>query len=668
MANIDLIKVTIEQLFNASSCPYLLVNLTHLLRCASTRHHMYSEGPVRQALLTQVTDALDHGRPLGRQSGIALVRMQLETGATYSMQFSGQFGDLLDRVNEVGTWLAGKAYDEGGFARTERELAVLINDVNRKPCEIRLDRNADVVTQAGISVKKVSILVLGALNVLRAAEGLPPLDRCPDELTSWFAEALSPSHPACAQFLANLEQDILASTNSTGKAQPLRIYNFLAEARGDARRNRLQAVGAMPVLMHMFTGCEVRGDQRASAEFSSRAAADILGAIDAAAPLLGAIAATLDVPPETVRWLRQRTLPPAWRMSPDRLKALLTLLSWIAPEKRPDSHVAFDAMIEAARAMSEMLTPLLMSAQGQPAPLPPDYGPLFRRWLAELMWPGDPCARAGALTAGAVERADTSDFLLAALSSLRRFCTIDTGAFAGTDDPRLAVLLAWLRTRSLCQLMGLSRRWHVMIAERMAQCALEAPGAVRRPPRSAPRWPGVLEHPLRVGAFALVELTDTLALQAEGQAMLHCVGSYTSQCMSGNSLVFSVRDEAGTSLSTVELHLHLAPLQVRQGQHRSTMNSDVSSDCQAAVEALVRFLNRAEQGEALALRHAFQQARLHELRMQHRAAADHAEEDGLALDAATWSLICGGAAPPAAPITLGVLAVALGLSSADTHR
>lgn len=661
MANTYPIKVTIEQLFNASSCPRLRANLTHLLQCANTRHHMYSKGPVRQALLTQVTDALDHGRPLSRQSGIALVRMQLETGATYSMQFSGQFGDLLERVNEVGAWLTGKTYDEGGFARTERELSVVINDVNRKRCDIRLDRNADVVTHAGISVKKISIIVLGALNVLRAAEGLPPLDRCPDELTSWFAEALSPSHPACTQFLANLEQDILASTNGTGKAQPLRIYNFLAEAHGDARRNRLQAVGAMPVLMHMFTGCEARDDQRESAEFSSRAAADILGAIDAAAPLLGAVAATLDVPLETVRWLRQRTLPPAWRMSPDRLKALLTLLSWIAPEKRPESHAAFEALIGATRALSEMLRPLLMSAQRQAAPLPPDYGPLFRRWLAELMRTGDPCARGAALTAGAAQRADTSDFLLAALSSLRRFCTIDIGAVAGTDDPRLEVLLAWLRMRSLCQLMALSRRWHAMIAERMA---LEPAGAMRRPPRSAARWPGVLEHPLRVGALTLVELTDTLALQAEGQAMLHCVGSYTTQCMSGNSLVFSVRDEAGTSLSTLELHLHLDPLQVRQGQHRSTMNSDVSSDGQAAAEALVRFLNRPEQGEALALRHSFQQARLLELRMQRRAAADHADEDGLALDAATLSLMCGGAAPPAAPMTLGVLAVALGLSSA----
>ena len=66
------------------------------------------------------------------------------------------------------------------------------------------------------------------------------------------------------------------------------------------------------------------------------------------------------------------------------------------------------------------------------------------------------------------------------------------------------------------------------------------------------RWLERVE-PYHDGAYEVVELTDAVELADEGAAMRHCVGTYASRCLSGNTRIFSIRkDEKRIATARVE--------------------------------------------------------------------------------------------------------------------
>jgi len=65
-------------------------------------------------------------------------------------------------------------------------------------------------------------------------------------------------------------------------------------------------------------------------------------------------------------------------------------------------------------------------------------------------------------------------------------------------------------------------------------------------------WP-IPCRTLQAGPLVLHAISNDHDLVSEGKAMSHCVGSYTAQCSSGESLVFSVF-EAGKHIATAEYH------------------------------------------------------------------------------------------------------------------
>jgi hypothetical protein len=92
---------------------------------------------------------------------------------------------------------------------------------------------------------------------------------------------------------------------------------------------------------------------------------------------------------------------------------------------------------------------------------------------------------------------------------------------------------------------------------------------------------------------ALVALKDTGDLIAEGLAMSHCVGGYSSRCEDGRSVVASLRrtdrDGVEASSSTVEFH---GPMlrngAVRIVQHHAAGNGPPSADDRKAIEAFAK--------------------------------------------------------------------------------
>lgn len=89
----------------------------------------------------------------------------------------------------------------------------------------------------------------------------------------------------------------------------------------------------------------------------------------------------------------------------------------------------------------------------------------------------------------------------------------------------------------------------------------------------------------------VIELTTAPELDEEGFRLSHCIGGYVHACVSGQSRIFSVRNAAGASLSSVELcqteshknhkwHLQLA-------QHRALHNRAPTAACEEAVSAFM---------------------------------------------------------------------------------
>lgn len=115
------------------------------------------------------------------------------------------------------------------------------------------------------------------------------------------------------------------------------------------------------------------------------------------------------------------------------------------------------------------------------------------------------------------------------------------------------------------------------------------------PPRNY-SWKPILDHPVSIeGGWQFVELTSSEALREEGDAMSHCVAGYDGYCHYGRSRIFSVRNDRGQRVSTLELcRSNLRKRKRKQyaiNQNRGVRNAAVSSACQRAADQFLRMVN-----------------------------------------------------------------------------
>ena len=360
------------------------------------------------------------------------------------------------------------------------------------------------------------------------------------------------------------------------------------------------------------------------------AVVQIIAAIDAAQPAVRAIAAAFGVRHETARWLLRQRLPQQWAMNAERLQLILTLVSWIVPEKRPANEIEFQSMLETAKTLATILRPF------RDAPLASNTLPelrfhaLLRNWMAELAYPDCSALQSNLsrLERSAGGIAGLADFL----ASLYRARIRDlAGAMddAGAVQAVEAAVLAWAEKRPFTQLMRDSAQWHQHLSLSSDQPhARDSDDSRHQPLTSMDHWPSVLARPYRHEQLTIIELANAAHLAEEGMTLQHCVGSYWRHCLSENSLIFSVRNNQSQPLSTVELHLDHASLQVIKGQHCGVQNARPATSCVAAVDTLVRKLNCLTNQDALAERARFQQAqgRLKRMGLYRSADAAHAAE------------------------------------------
>jgi hypothetical protein len=118
-----------------------------------------------------------------------------------------------------------------------------------------------------------------------------------------------------------------------------------------------------------------------------------------------------------------------------------------------------------------------------------------------------------------------------------------TGALPQLEQLATNFLLAGLSgSWSLANLLQASRSWHEVVGK------LGFLGSLK-----LQMWPALSEPVEAPNGLQLVPLTSSSELVAEGNLMSHCVGGYTSKCLSGDSHILSIRDPEGKHLSTLQL-------------------------------------------------------------------------------------------------------------------
>ena len=107
-------------------------------------------------------------------------------------------------------------------------------------------------------------------------------------------------------------------------------------------------------------------------------------------------------------------------------------------------------------------------------------------------------------------------------------------------------------------------------------------------------WEPLIPEPVQLEAggkvWRFVELRSSKDLSEESDQMHHCVWTYDVKCARGLSRIFSIRDEQGQRISTLEM-VPYGKHRWKIAQNRGHSNASVSPECERAAEAFMGFCN-----------------------------------------------------------------------------
>lgn len=588
-----------------------------LARCAGWEWHRFAAGPLEHLLIHAVTDPASLLRGDGDDAVHASARLALRDGLVFGVSACAPRARLLPALECAAALLAGQRYDESTFLALDAALAAALHAAGLENIRITLERNAPLLARPQAMPDQLGALALQAVNAARREQDATALQACPPAWLGQVRQACSFAHPRVLAYEAALDAHALAYRATARQVHGmvldrLAVHNFLGARAGHAR-NRAQAMQALPWLLPLMIAH--------LGAHPWEGAADILQAIDRGLPLYEAVACAFGVAREVVRWLGRRALPAGWIVDPSRLRRLLALLAWLAPERRPHTPAQFEALTALGSALAAPFTYRHMADE---AAALARIGPCMRPWLARATRAGlDGVLADAGFAQRSLALADGADFLRALYESMR--------AGDGLDEEAADVwVLRWCAAGGAPRLLALSQAWHATVAEVQEQGGEGAPA----------RWPAVLATPWQGEKRIVVELTGVEQLRSEGRKMGHCVGSYELACRMGNSVIVALRSASGVSLSTAELHL-LEEVPgipgVVAGQHRAARNAAPGTDCVRALAALVRHLNRAD-ARLLTRRRAFQRRQQEWGGSLHGAGADAGIRFGVAAQQAARRL------------------------------
>ncbi|MBP8169880.1 MAG: PcfJ domain-containing protein [Azonexus sp.] len=145
----------------------------------------------------------------------------------------------------------------------------------------------------------------------------------------------------------------------------------------------------------------------------------------------------------------------------------------------------------------------------------------------------------------------------------------------------ITCLVARLQRQSPRRLLSNAARWWQELHQQSGQSQLD----------TQPNWPALPSLPWRNGTLQVIALCSQSALDEEGERLGHCVATYETFCLLGNSHIVSIRDLAGNSMSTAEFVLTedaTGRIRALCVNHAGTENEPPPQACQCMLEALAR--------------------------------------------------------------------------------
>ncbi|HJV74716.1 MAG TPA: PcfJ domain-containing protein [Noviherbaspirillum sp.] len=586
-----------------------------------------------------------------------MLRLQLANGLLYEMHLHGDIDTALQYLPRVARWLHCQPYQVDLFERHDAFLTGLINAgrPGDAMCTVQLAKYAPIAPPPVVSPRLRQSMALAMLNLLRQDYGFDALDALPPALHDQLDASMTAAHLEIQKYVAGLDQAALRMVrNFQGtyhrRYDDLKVYNFLVAGNREHSRNRIQAVQELPWLLRILSGMDQMhsydvGDAPVSRRTNPRHVRAIIGAIDAGDPLFAAIANTFGVPKETVRWTRHQMLPHREAFAVPRMDLLLSMLSWLPPEKRPLTDDDWRSMRFVMTALLTVLTALWDDATvADLLTTEPRCGAILARWLREVARPtlGAASARIHRMRQAGDDPDGLKEYARALLRGLRRFCLNGAAERGDAADAHRDALLDWFATQSFHRLMACSRRWHAFMLLHPVQQAEARPGRTSLPVAS---WPAVLPRPIQLGSVTVRELTDSVSLVDEGRGMRHCVGGYSWECAMGSAMIVSLRTIDGRRLSTAEFCIEDDPVAVVLQQHKGVQNTPAPPECDVVLNRLVMLLNGPDYHARLAARRAFQQARRRQYEAMREQMPDSVEHVRRVEEYVAWQ--CTFGTPPA---------------------
>lgn len=354
---------------------------------------------------------------------------------------------------------------------------------------------------------------------------------------------------ALAAFCAELDQNVLAAVRADAEATAA-VYNHYLADHATKSRNRIQAA-----LSHPRFAMRLRQDWQ------------LRRAVDAGSPLTQRLAEHFQVRATTIQRLRGLTQD----VVPEQtLTAVLRHADLLPPDALPTASEDWLVFQRLADGLDNLVERAGLSRSAVLAP--------FRGgWAAGLAQVEQ---RLGAQL--------DLDTILEMMHCAYHYGVLPAveGALAErgrsvklSPIPPAAFFPLWFSRYGLVRLAQMARRW----GEAYAQLSLQRLGSGQDgETKPALRWPSLLDAGATHAGTRVVELTSYAALEIEGQRMQHCVASYAIKCLTAESAIFSIRDEAGVPLSTFEVRVPVsAPPGLLQQHGRANRPPDAAQQALA---------------------------------------------------------------------------------------
>lgn len=138
-----------------------------------------------------------------------------------------------------------------------------------------------------------------------------------------------------------------------------------------------------------------------------------------------------------------------------------------------------------------------------------------------------------------------------------------------TKEPTNKWFSKWFGSYGLNRLLDLAKQWE-NISIQFSMARMNANDSEQKL-----CWEPLANKSVEINNHYIVELTSAYELEEEGHILEHCIGSYTQKCLLNNSLIFSIRDISGKSLSTFEAIEEDGELII--SQHQACCNQEPSA-------------------------------------------------------------------------------------------